>query len=809
MTRSAARRNGGPGCLAVDWAGCHAFAAHRGLDGTLGREGPRKHATLRLILALALFAPLRLCETSSAADWHSWRGPEQNGVSREKDLPDRFTPELGEDSNVVWKVPFGGRSTPIVMNGRVYIINRAGEGLREQERVMCFQADSGKLVHEYRFNVFYTDIVSARLGWTNLAGDPETGNIYAHGVQGLFFCFDKDLKVLWSRSLTEEYGRVSGYGGRVNSPTVDGDLVIIGMPNASWGDQARTGDRYLAMNKRTGEPVWWATLPGVIRGTYYSNPVIAVIGGERLLITGGSGGGVHALKVRTGEVVWSYVFGAKAINTSPVVQGNLVYAAHGEENIGSNVQGRVVCLDASKVKNKKPHLVWKRDGITVKFSSPVIHEDRLYVCDEGGLMFCLAAKTGKILWRAAYGTAGSGSPVWADGKIYVAEAGPNFSIIPLKKDGSKPRARRIEIPSPDGVSSVEINGSPAVANGRIYFTATDEFYCIGKKEWNGKSDPIPPTPPEIAGGRQAAHVQVVPADVVLKPGEKVKFKARTFNSNGQFLKEVEAEWSLPRPPVPEGAREAPPALQGDIGSDGTLRVSTKLPGQYGLVQASAGGLTGRARVRVAPALPYHQDFSKVPVGRFPGGWVNVAGKFVVVEHKGAHVLKKTNANPNPLLARARTYISVPTLKDYTIEAEMMGTRRNGNMPDMGVSANRYTLFLDGNKQWLRLTSWSALPRVDEHIRFAWKPDVWYRMKFTAVVQDGKGVVRGKVWPRGDKEPKNWTIEFTDPVPNTAGSPALYGYSTGILGTTPGTEGSEVLYASVTITPNQNQKANRE
>src|SRR6185369_8698520 len=119
-------------------------------------------------------------------------------------------------------------------------------GLNEQERVMAFDEKTGQPAWEYRFNVFQTDIVSNRVGWTNLVGDPETGNIYAHGIQGLFFCFDKDGKVLWSHSLTEEYGRISGYGGRVNSPIVDGDLVIIGLVNSSYGDQARGGNRFLA-----------------------------------------------------------------------------------------------------------------------------------------------------------------------------------------------------------------------------------------------------------------------------------------------------------------------------------------------------------------------------------------------------------------------------------------------------------------------------------------------------------------------------------------------------------------------------------
>src|SRR5262249_37049898 len=149
-------------------------------------------------------------------------------------------------------------------------------------------------------------------------------------------------------------GRISGYGGRLTSPTVDGDLVILGMVNASWGDQARGGNRFVAFDKRTGSPVWWSELPVTTPATYYSSPIVTVINGQRLLISGASDGTVQALKVRTGERVWGYKLGARAINSAPVVEGTRVYISHGEENEDTNEQGRVVCLDAANVRDGKP-----------------------------------------------------------------------------------------------------------------------------------------------------------------------------------------------------------------------------------------------------------------------------------------------------------------------------------------------------------------------------------------------------------------------------------------------------------------------
>ncbi len=51
------------------------------------------------------------------------------------------------------------------------------------------------------------------------------------------------------------------------------------------------------------------------------------------------------------------------------------------------------------------------------------------------------------------------------------------------------------------------------------------------------------------------------------------------------------------------------------------------------------------------------------------------------------------------------------------------------------------------------------------------------MKFSAGTKDGKAILKGKVWPRGEAEPEKWTIETVDDVPNLQGSPGLFGQST--------------------------------
>jgi outer membrane protein assembly factor BamB len=753
---------------------------------------------------------------SPGADWVHWRGPEQTGEAKEVGLPEFFDPNTPKGENVIWKQPYGGRSAPLVLKGRVYTIS--GHDMAkptEGERVMCFDEATGKVIWERRFGVFHTDIVSSRLGWTTLTADPENERVYCHTTGGLVIAYDRDGKELWNRSLTEEFGRVSGYGGRIVSPIFDEGLVIVGMVNSSWGDHARGGNRFVAFDGGSGDIVWWAETPYPIRGTYYSNPVIAVVGGQRLLVTGGADGYVHAFKVRTGERVWSYRFSAGVVNPSPVVDGHLVYISHGEENPEGGPIGRIICLDMSQVnpKTKEPKLVWENKRLAKRFglASPAIADGRLYLPSDEAELYCFRANDGRQLWRVRYGTFSRGAPLIADGKLYVFEVNARMAVFKLNGDEEPELLENIAFRRRSGPGFVETQGTPIAVNGRLYFLTQDDLYCVGEPDNKPKTGPYKPLSPEADFKRDAApaSVRLFPADVLAKPGEQVKFELKYLDANGRVVSaqaDSKVEWSLPRPSLPKTAPKGatpPPALNGEI-ADGVLTLG-KLPRQHGLVEAKVGNLTARARVRVAAQIPYTDDFEKSPVGAAPAGWVNAQAKFVVVEKDGNKVLSKVNTDSRPPFARANGYITAPTASNYTIEADMMGTEARGWVSDLGLVNSRYTLILDGKpdsdgKRHVRLVSWEARMRVNQAADFDWQPGVWYRAKLS-VEPDGKtAVVRGKVWKKGEAEPSDWTISYTDPNPNTEGAAALYAYipDPNINEKNPG---SEAYFDNVTITPN--------
>jgi outer membrane protein assembly factor BamB len=749
-----------------------------------------------------------------AADWVHWRGPEQNGSSREKNLPGEFNPQTGAKGNVVWTAPYGGRSAPLVMDGRVYVFQGTGSGLEEAEQVVCVSEKDGKLLWTYRVNVFLTDIVSTRLAWAPLTGDPATGYVYAQTTGGLLLCLDKAGKLVWQHSLTEEYGRASGYGGRLPSPIFDSGLVIVGMISSSWGDYARGTNRYVAFDGKTGQVVWWFDPGFPSKETYGSHPVVAVLNGQRALVTGGGDGYLHAIKVRTGERLWSYQYCSGAANPAPIVSGNLVYAAHGDENPEGGPYGRIVCLDASKLdKEGKPTLVWEfKKSVRFGLASPALADGLLYAPDDVGDLHCFNAKAGKELWKYRYANEVRGCPLVADGKLYINDVQRRMIVLTLNGNTKPDETDTFEyaFKEPKGIYS-ETNGTPIAVNGRVYFNSAANLWCLGLPD--GKAEPVtyPPPPPETPYQETAvAGVRLFPADVVLKPGQKASFKVVYVDANGREVKDTRpspsAVWSLPLPPkTPAGAQ--PPALQGKI-ENGQLAVAP-LPSQQGIVEFESGGLKARARVRVAAQVEptgWKQDFEKSPAGSSPAGWVNANGKFTVVKlEDGNTVLMKTNNDPRPPLAKANTFITGPEAADYTIQADLMGTQIRDGMGDCGLVNSRYTLVLDGKtdpdskKRQLKLASWEARPRVIRVADFDWQPEVWYTLKLTVEQKDKTAAARGKVWKKGEPEPAAWTVEFEDPSPNRDGAAGLYGY---VTNATAAATGSNCYYDNIAITPNR-------
>jgi outer membrane protein assembly factor BamB len=702
-----------------------------------------------------------------AMDWPNWRGPEQTRVSRETGLIDTWNAETGE--NVLWKNDeLGGISNPIILNGRLYTIVRHKPGTKqEQEKVVCVDAETGKILWENKFNVFLSDVPAERVGWSSCVADPLTGRIYAMGVNGFFQCLDGESgETIWSHSLNEQYGLLSTYGGRTNIPVVFDDLVITSSVTTGWGDLALPAHRLIAFNKNTGEPVWINGTRLRPDDTTYSTPFLTALKGEAAMVFGSGDGAGWAFQPRTGKPIWNFQVSRRGLNASPVVSPEgVVYMGNAEENLDNQSMGAIVAFDGNKKGDiTKTAELWRQDGM-VSRTSLALYNGRLYAGDDGAKLFIFDAKSGEPVGKPVklIGTILRGSPLCADGKLYVCTTGA-WHVFEITDNGLKP-INRMRLSEDD-----EVTGSLLASHGRIYLPTGARIYCLGKKDVKPAMSEIPPQPKESAlEDKKPAWVQVVPVEVQLKPAEKQVFKARLFNAQGQFLKEAEAKFKIEGP--------------GEIRSDGTFIASDKPEHSAVIVTAEVDGIAGQARVRIAPPLPWKWDFNDTPLAKGPSGieegeppltWIGMRYRHKIREKHGEKVMVKVNTIPKG--TRSQGWFGPTDLQDYTVQADLRGSRNANKLPDMGVIAQRYTLDLMGASQQLQIRSWvpQIATRFAKTVPFKWDESKWYTMKFRASVEDEKAVLRGKVWPRDEAEPKDWTIEAIDEVPNIQGSPGLFG-----------------------------------
>ena len=422
--------------------------------------------------------------------------------------------------------------------------------------------------------------------------------------------------------------------------------------------------------------------------------------------------------------------------------------------------GMMLAVDATaKGEIKKDQIKWSTYGWQGGFSSPVIDGDRMYQIDNGANLAAFDVNTGKQLWLKNLGTIQKASPVFADGKLYVGTESGKFYIL-------RPGATGVDVLSDVqlGTEAVPdpVIGSAAVANGRVYFASSTTLYCIGKKHNNASQHAaasVAAAPP--ASSNPPAWVQVVPTELILKPGDKVNFRARLFDAQGNFIREEPAaQWSLDQ-------------LKGTV-TNGSFTVASDAMGQAGSVKAKVGDITGAASVRVFPPMPLSENFDALAPNSAPANWVSMTMKFAVRDQNGNKVLAKLTEGSS-LLSRSRAYIGPSDWSNYTVESDVLGTQKRRQQGDVGVIAQRYVLTLYGNSQMLHIEPWQPEIKRTVSVPFAWKPDTWYRMKLEVQnLPDGKTRARGKVWPVGEAEPAAWMIERIDPIPNRQGAPGIFG-----------------------------------
>jgi outer membrane protein assembly factor BamB len=446
---------------------------------------PFSRISIALVISLssiALFSPT--ATASATTNWPQWRGPDGQGVSVEKGLPD----EWSETKNVKWKTPIEGRghSSPIVWGKKIFLTtaldgevipgrtagvthklsdgtdfvhpDAVGANLKHTFKVICIDRDSGKILWE---RVAYEGpVYDSRHRKASFASStPATDGKYVFaffGTEGLY-AYDYSGKLVWKQNLGKLGTASVGYGV---SPVLYQNLVIMQC------DDSGMNSFMAAFDKKTGKEAWRA--PRKVDVTWSTPVLVHTARGTELVAAAAEA--IIAYDPLTGKELWRHKGLESNAVPTPVVSNDLVVLTSGAPNkiaLALRAGGSGDVTGTSQ-------LVWTYNKGTAYVPSPILYGVYVYLTTDRGLLTCLDAKTGKIEYEGArvpVPSTFSASPVAYEGKIlmtsedgetFVLKAGPKHEIIRTNSLGEP------------------VYASPAIADGRIFIRGEKNLFAIGK-----------------------------------------------------------------------------------------------------------------------------------------------------------------------------------------------------------------------------------------------------------------------------------------------------------------------------------------
>ncbi|MDQ3624593.1 MAG: PQQ-binding-like beta-propeller repeat protein [Verrucomicrobiota bacterium] len=752
--------------------------------------------------------------------WLQWRGPDQNGTSRETGLLDKV------DANApLWTADFPGQSAPTIANGQLYINGYLGEGPDVQEVVACFDAETGKKLWEHRWSDFLSDTIYLRYATSSPTIDPETGNVYVQGTQGLFACFTRDGKLLWQHSMMEEFGRMTFPNARTASPLIDKELVITRGITSAWGANGPAGDRFYAFDKKTGELVWLSAPGDRPQDNTFSNPLLTWLKGKRVLIAAGGDSTIVCLNARSGDPLFRFPVaraGAKGgINAAVLRYKDSLLVIHESENLDTSEVGRSAAYKIPpeftppepgkpQVFEQKPLELW-RNPLGSLASSPCLVGNRMYEVTGVGELACIDADTGKVLWRQKLGVEQrQSSPLYADGKLYIAfytaSAGEEPAQPGTETSGGN-GALLIVKPSDKGAQILSRTflqgrcyGSPVAYNGKLYVQTDRKLYAFGKKGDNkGVAAQKAIKAEEWPKPGAADRLQLIPNEVLLRPAQTASVRVRTLDANGFTVEEAVDKQRVKFDKYIPPTALVKTSMKGLFNDAGDLVADPEPVESAGAFQAKLAidgkELTGTMRGRVLPNPPLKLDFENAelnlstdkppapavpntmekptPFAYPPLPWNGARFRFEIRQapgEGGTKALCKTIDDKR--FQRGQVFIGHPDAKNYTIEADVLTEGDRRKRSEIGLINQRYLIQLKGNGNQLEISS--NQERIRESVPFVVTPNEWYHLKTRVdVAADGSGAVRAKAWKKKEPEPEAWTLEVKHRNAHTHGSPGFF------------------------------------
>jgi outer membrane protein assembly factor BamB len=455
------------------------------------------------------FSLLLACLTlpgMNAAHWPAWRGPNGDGTTTAKNLPETWSAET--NANIKWKreLPAWSAASPVIWGDRIFIVSPSREANAAQAEttnlvgsaaararrgggagngrspttsgpggqeilLLCLSRSTGEELWRKQFDSGN----EIKMRHNSSSPSPVTDGklVWVMSGNGLISCFDFTGNEKWKFDVPAKFGKLGLNHGYGSSPLLlDGKLIVPVLHGMKTDDPSYL----LALDATTGAVLWRVERPtDAIRESpdSYITPALLETGGKKqIVIVGGDCATGH--DAETGAEIWRgnglnpRNNGAYRIVASPVVRDGTIFTPTRERPLTAWKPGGTGNITES-------HALWKFEGQAAPdVPTPVSDGPRLYVVGDNGQLTCLDSKTGGVIYGPHDTGVGviSASPILADGKIYitghtaetaVVQAGPEYKLL-----------------AKNSLDNSWTLSTPAIADGEIFLRTASHLYCISK-----------------------------------------------------------------------------------------------------------------------------------------------------------------------------------------------------------------------------------------------------------------------------------------------------------------------------------------
>lgn len=366
--------------------------------------------------------------------------------------------------NILWKtaLPGYGSSSPIALNGRLYVTCHSGYGTEddagEMEELMlhlvCVDAKTGHIVWDKRIEPTLPESPRVRdHGYTAQTPVTDGTHLYVFLGKSGVFKFDLQGNQIWRTSVGDG---VHGWGSGT-SPILYENLVIV---NAS----VESGS-LVALDKNTGQEVWraggmdssWNT-PHVVRTADGRDEVVVMVRKWML-----------AFDPKTGKELWRCEAIPDYICPSVISKDGIVYA------IGGRSSKTVAVRSGGRGDVTETHKLWQAD-VGANVSSPVMYDGHLYwVSDRNKVAYCVKMADGEVKYDERIRMQPYASTLLADGRLYVVMRQGGTLVL-----AAQPTFKQLAHNTLLDRST--FNASPIVCDGTLILRSDKNLYCIKKMD---------------------------------------------------------------------------------------------------------------------------------------------------------------------------------------------------------------------------------------------------------------------------------------------------------------------------------------